>query len=316
MKSSDIACTAKFAHLAGIYPKRAQAEKEADAKKLKRAEDEEDEKSAEDEEEEKEAEDEDAAEEAPKEEKKSQKAKRAKVEDEEEDAEDAPDEKKDSRKAKRAKADEGKKKTPKRAGADWNARGRRRSLQVQRRASVRRLPRNWRFRRAFRATRRLRYWPPLPRARRAAARIWRSGWRRFPARTSGWKALNPTVRAHSRRTFWLRAEKRAANAYPLNRSKDDNVNDGRQSPTARHLERSLYSRSTDRRHAATGHRNDYACRRPITARRAVGPQRGWRLCVVQKDGEGWFAATGGDSGGRGRRAQYPRLGGRVSDGRV
>src|SRR5260363_368915 len=69
MKSSDIACTAKFAHLAGIYPKRAQAEKEADAKKLKRA----------------------------------------KVEDEEEDAEDAPDEKKDSRKAKRAKADEGKK---------------------------------------------------------------------------------------------------------------------------------------------------------------------------------------------------------------
>src|SRR5260363_624 len=100
MKSSDIACTAKFAHLAGIYPKRAQAEKEADAKKLKRAEDEEDEKSAEDEE---------AAEEAPKEEKKSQKAKRAKVEDEEEDAEDAPDEKKDSRKAKRAKADEGKK---------------------------------------------------------------------------------------------------------------------------------------------------------------------------------------------------------------
>src|SRR5260363_51556 len=121
-----------------------------------------------------------------------------------------------------------KKKTLKRAGADWNARGRRRSLQVQRRASVRR----------------------LPRARRAAARIWRSGWRRFPARTSGWKALNPTVRAHSRRTFWLRAEKRAANAYPLNRSKDDNVNDGRQSPTARHLERSLYSRSTDRRHAA------------------------------------------------------------------
>src|SRR5260364_2539 len=309
MKSSDIACTAKFAHLAGIYPKRAQAEKEADAKKLKRAEDEEDEKSAEDEEEEKEAEDEDAAEEAPKEEKKSQKAKRAKVEDEEEDAEDAPDEKKDSRKAKRAKADEGKKE-------DAEARGRRRSLQVQRRASVRRLPRNWRFRRAFRATRRLRYWPPLPRARRAAARIWRSGWRRFPARTSGWKALNPTVRAHSRRTFWLRAEKRAANAYPLNRSKDDNVNDGRQSPTARHLERSLYSRSTDRRHAATGHRNDYACRRPITARRAVGPQRGWRLCVVQKDGEGWFAATGGDSGGRGRRAQYPRLGGRVSDGRV
>src|SRR5260363_153285 len=89
MKSSDIACTAKFAHLAGIYPKRAQAEKEADAKKLKRAEDEEDEKSAEDEEEEKEA----------------------------EDAEDAPDEKKDSRKAKRAKADEGKKE-------DAEARGR------------------------------------------------------------------------------------------------------------------------------------------------------------------------------------------------
>src|SRR5260363_21955 len=86
MKSSDIACTAKFAHLAGIYPKRAQAEKEADAKKLKRAEDEEDEKSAEDEEEEK--------------------------------AEDAPDEKKDSRKAKRAKADEGKKE-------DAEARGRR-----------------------------------------------------------------------------------------------------------------------------------------------------------------------------------------------
>src|SRR5260363_10105 len=84
-KSSDIACTAKFAHLAGIYPKRAQAEKEADAKKLKRAEDEEDEKSA---------------------------------EDEEEDAEDAPDEKKDSRKAKRAKADEGKKE-------DAEARGRR-----------------------------------------------------------------------------------------------------------------------------------------------------------------------------------------------
>src|SRR5260364_137831 len=82
MKSSDIACTAKFAHLAGHYPKRAQAEKEAEAKKLKSAEDEEDEKSAEDEEEEKEAEDEDAAEEAPKEEKKSQKAKRAKVEDE------------------------------------------------------------------------------------------------------------------------------------------------------------------------------------------------------------------------------------------
>src|SRR5260364_246441 len=106
MKSSDIACTAKFAHLAGIYPKRAQAEKEADAKKLKRAEDEEDEKSAEDEEE------------APKEEKKSQKAKRAKVEEEEEDAEDAPDEKKDSRKAKRAKADEGKKE-------DAEARGRR-----------------------------------------------------------------------------------------------------------------------------------------------------------------------------------------------
>src|SRR5260363_393006 len=52
-----------------------------------------------------------------------------------------------------------------------------------------------------------------------------------------WNARNPTVRAHSRRTFWLRAEKRAANAYPLNRSKDDNVNDGRQSPTARHLER-------------------------------------------------------------------------------
>src|SRR5260363_420457 len=117
MKSSDIACTAKFAHLAGIYPKRAQAEKEADAKKLKRAEDEEDEKSAEEEEEEKEAEDEDAAEEAPKEEKKSQKAKRAKVEDEE-DAEDAPDEKEDSRKAKRAKADEGKKE-------DAEARGRR-----------------------------------------------------------------------------------------------------------------------------------------------------------------------------------------------
>src|SRR5260363_349824 len=93
MKSSDIACTAKFAHLAGIYPKRAQAEKEADAKKLKRAEDEEDEKSAEDEEEEKEAVDEDAAEEAPK-------------------------EKKDSRKAKRAKADEGKKE-------DAEARGRR-----------------------------------------------------------------------------------------------------------------------------------------------------------------------------------------------
>src|SRR5260364_410162 len=118
MKSSDIACTAKCAHLAGIYPKRAQAEKEADAKKIKRAEDEEDEKSAEDEEEEKEAEDEDAAEEAPKKEKKSQKAKRAKVEDEEEDAEDAPDEKKDSRKAKRAKADEGKKE-------DAEARGRR-----------------------------------------------------------------------------------------------------------------------------------------------------------------------------------------------
>src|SRR5260363_6648 len=316
MKSSDIACTAKFAHLAGIYPKRAQAEKEADAKKLKRAEDEEDEKSAEDEEEEKEAEDEDAAEEAPKEEKKSQKrsARRWRTKKK------TPKMRRTRRKTagrpnarRRMKA---KKKTPKRAGADWNARGRRRSLQVQRRASVRRLPRNWRFRRAFRATRRLRYWPPLPRARRAAARIWRSGWRRFPARTSGWKALNPTVRAHSRRTFWLRAEKRAANAYPLNRSKDDNVNDGRQSPTARHLERSLYSRSTDRRHAATGHRNDYACRRPITARRAVGPQRGWRLCVVQKDGEGWFAATGGDSGGRGRRAQYPRLGGRVSDGRV
>src|SRR5260363_128832 len=119
MKSSDIACTAKFAHLAGIYPKRAQAEKEADAKKLKRAEDEEDEKSAEDEEEEKEAEDEDAAEEAPKEEK-------------------------DSQKAKRAKADEGKKEDAEARGADWNARGRRRSLQVQRRASVRRLPRNWR----------------------------------------------------------------------------------------------------------------------------------------------------------------------------
>src|SRR5260363_235629 len=87
MKSSDIACTAKFAHLAGIYPKRAQAGKEADAKKLKRAEDEEDEKSAE-------------------------------VEEEEKDAEDAPDEKKDSRKAKRAKADEGKKE-------DAEARGRR-----------------------------------------------------------------------------------------------------------------------------------------------------------------------------------------------
>src|SRR5260363_270252 len=316
MKSSDIACTAKFAHLAGIYPKRAQAEKEADAKKLKRAEDEEDEKSAEDEEEEKEAEDEDAAEEAPKEEKKSQKANRAKVEDEEEDAEDAPDEKKDSRKDKRAKADEGKKE-------DAEARGRRlerarsQAIFASPAAIIRpEIAAQLAFRRAVRATRRLLYWPPLPRARRAAARIWRSGWRRFPARTSGWKALNPTVRAHSRRTFWLRAEKRAANAYPLNRSKDDNVNDGRQSPTARHLERSLYSRSTDRRHAATGHRNDYACRRPITARCAVGPQRGWRLCVVQKDGEGWFAATGGDSGGRGRRAQYPRLGGRVSDGRV
>src|SRR5260364_8385 len=79
MKSSDIACTAKFAHLAGIYRKREEAEKEANAKKLRRAEDEEDEKRAEDDEEEKEAEDEDAAEEAPKEEKKSQKAKRAKV---------------------------------------------------------------------------------------------------------------------------------------------------------------------------------------------------------------------------------------------
>src|SRR5260363_382512 len=61
MKSSDIACTAKFAHLAGIYPKRAQAEKEADAKKLKRAEDEED------------------AEDAPDEKKDSRKAKRAKA---------------------------------------------------------------------------------------------------------------------------------------------------------------------------------------------------------------------------------------------
>src|SRR5260363_376519 len=60
MKSSDIACTAKFAHLAGIYPKRAQAEKEADAIKLKRAEDEEDE-------------------EAPDEKKDSRKAKRAKA---------------------------------------------------------------------------------------------------------------------------------------------------------------------------------------------------------------------------------------------
>src|SRR5260364_436809 len=316
MKSSDIACTAKFAHLAGIYPKRAQAEKEADAKNS-----------------------------SARRMKRTKKARKTRKKKKKRKTRTPP--KRHRRKRKRAKKRsarrwrtkkktpkmrrtrrktagrpnarrrmKAKKKTPKRAGADWNARVRRRSLQVQRRASVRRLPRNWRFRRAFRATRRLRYWPPLPRARRAAARIWRSGWRRFPARTSGWKALNPTVRAHSRRTFWLRAEKRAANAYPLNRSKDDNVNDGRQSPTARHLERSLYSRSTDRRHAATGHRNDYACRRPITARRAVGPQRGWRLCVVQKDGEGWFAATGGDSGGRGRRAQYPRLGGRVSDGRV